>query len=43
MLVVIVGVVLGDESVCEIMETTFSICFQMRLSGTSPFDQFETP
>lgn len=27
-----VGQLLSDESVCEIMETAFSMCFQMRLS-----------
>lgn len=27
------GVVLSDESVCEMMETGLSMCCQMRLSG----------
>lgn len=31
------GDVLGDESVCEMMETGLSMCCQMRLSGLFSF------
>lgn len=33
---------LGDESVCEIMETGLSMCCQMRLSGTFLFPSSRT-
>jgi len=33
-----VGQVLGDESLCEMMETGLSMCCQMRLSGNALLD-----
>lgn len=31
------GVLLTNESVCEIMQSCFRICFEMRLSGMQAF------
>ncbi len=36
------GVQLTNESVCEIMQSCFRICFEMRLSGACPKTLFAT-
>ena len=38
-----VGRLLSNESVCEIMQSCFRICFEMRLSGRCTYNQTYIP